>query len=272
MSVCLDFAPAGCFLDLRGIQPSVVLGLSIREVEALRVLYGNREAALGECCHATISIDEREALVLKGATGWILHAGYGMNVGSLIIEGDAGPLTGVEMSGGSLEVMGNASVGLGSGMQGGILHLHGNAGNNCGAALPGTIQGMTGGIILIDGDVGERAGANMRRGLIVICGECGEYLGVNLLAGTILCFGAVIAGVGMGMKRGTIVANRITKILPGFRSAGEADPEWLRICLGWLRRLRVAYPPKWERRNPLRFTGDHLGFGKGEVLGYDFSE
>jgi formylmethanofuran dehydrogenase subunit C len=131
---------------------------------------------------------------------------------------------------------------------------------------------MTGGTLLVDGNVGNEAGAGMCRGLLVIGGDSGESLGARLLAGTIFCLGQFGKGAGLEMKRGSLVAGSSKHLLPGFRPAGEADLEWLRIYLTWLLRLGLTFPQDWDQRSPRRFTGDHLVMGKGEVLVYDILE
>jgi formylmethanofuran dehydrogenase subunit C len=157
-------------------------------------------------------------------------------------------------------------------MRGGLLRVRGRAGDWCGAALPGQAKGMTGGTILVDGNVGAEAGAGMRRGLLVIGGDSGESTGVRMLAGTIFCFGRLGREAALEMKRGSLVARSSGALLPGFRPAGEADPEWLRLYLAWLRRLDISCPQTWDRQPPKRFTGDHLVTGKGEVLIYEILE
>ena len=124
----------------------------------------------------------------------------------------------------------------------------------------------------MDGNTGEETGAGMRRGILIIGGDCGDYTGTRMMAGTIICMGGIGTGAGLEMKRGSLVAGKSRALLPGFRQAGKADIEWLRIYLTWLQRLRVNSRHPLNHRLPQRFTGDHLVSGKGEVLVYDFLE
>lgn len=259
-------------VDLGMLRPSKMLSLPPGEIEKLTVLVAGRPCALGEYFKLTRSEAGVDELVLLVPTGRIVSAGRRMDAGRLVIMGDAGPLTGAEMSGGELEVFGNAADSLGVAMCGGLLRVRGNAGGWCGAAQPGQAKGMTGGTIIVEGNVGAETGAGMRRGLLVIGGDSGESTGVRMLAGTIFCLGRLGPGAGLEMKRGSLVAGSSVALLPGFRPAGEADPEWLRIYLISLRRLGLLYPHSWDRQPHKRFTGDHLVTGKGEVLVYDILE
>lgn len=273
MSVELELLSADDLpVDIGALRPSEILSLSSREIETLPVQVAGRPSALAEHFRLTRSDNGKDELVLSGETRRIVSSGRRMDSGRLVIRGEAGPMTGAEMSGGELEVLGDAGDCLGAALRGGLLHVRGRAGDWCGAALPGQPQGMTGGTILVDGSVGAEAGAGMRRGLLVIGGDSGESTGARLLAGTIFCFGRLGRGAGLEMKRGSLVAGSSGMLLPGFRPAGEADPEWLRLYLAWLRGLNLPGPQAWVRQPPKRFTGDHLGTGKGEILIYDIVE
>jgi formylmethanofuran dehydrogenase subunit C len=227
---------------------------------------------LAECFKVSCFDGEKDELVLSGETSQILSAGSGMVTGRLVIRGNAGPNTAAGMSGGELEIFGDAGDNLAAGMSAGLVRVHGCSGDWCGAALPGRTRGMQGGIILVDGDVGIEAGAGMRRGLLVIGGNSGEWTGARMQAGTILCLGRLGEGAGLEMERGSLVASRSKKLLPGFFLAGEADLEWLCICLVWLRKLNLPGLPAWDQQPPHRFTGDHLLSGKGEILSYEILE
>jgi len=259
-------------LDLGTLRPSELVSLTTSQIEKLNMQVAGRPSRLGEHFKLRRFSAGRDELVLRGDTGRIACAGRRMQAGRLVIEGDAGPLAGAEMEGGELQVSGNAGDCLGAAMCGGLIRVRGNAGNGCGAALPGQVKGMCGGMIIVEGNVGAESGAGMCRGLLVIGGDSGEYTGLRILAGTILCLGQLGPGAGLEMKRGSLVAGKSRTLLPGFRLTGEADTEWLRITLAWLRRLALPCPPYWDLRPPRRFTGDHLGLGKGEVLIYEILE
>ncbi len=265
-------SPSDLQVDMGMLSPSKVLCLPSTEIEKLTVLVAGRPYPLGEHFKLTRSEAGVDELVLFGQTRRIVSAGRGMDAGRLVIDGEAGPFTGLEMKGGELEVSGNAGDCLGVAMCGGLLRVRGSAGDWCGASLPGQARGMTGGTIFVDGNVGLEAGAGMRRGLMVVGGDSGESMGAGMLAGTIFCLGRLGPGAGLELKRGSLVAGSSVMLLPGFRPAGEADPEWLHIYLTSFRRLGLTYPHVWDRQPPQRFTGDHLVMGKGEVLVYDILE
>lgn len=259
-------------VDLGALCFSKMISQSPGEIEKSTVLIAGRADALGEHFKLKKSESHVDEVVLSGSTERIVAAGRRMKIGRLVIEGDAGPFTGVEMSGGELEVFGKAGDCLGLAMGGGLLKVRGSAGDLCGAARPGQARGMTGGTIIVNGGVGAEAGAGMRRGLLVVGGDSGEFPGVRMLAGTFVCLGRLGSGAGLEMKRGSLVAGSSGSLLPGFRPAGEADPEWLRIYLVHLRSLGLTGLNFQDVRPPKRFTGDHLVTGKGEVLVYEILE
>jgi formylmethanofuran dehydrogenase subunit C len=273
MRIELEFhSPGGLLADLAGFHPSEVLSLSSAGIEKLRVPVAGKVLPLAECFRVSCSDEEQDELVLSGDTSRIISAGQYMASGRLVIRGEAGPNTAAQMSGGELEVFGDSGDNLAVAMCGGLVRVHGRSGDWCGAALPGQSRGMTGGIILVEGDVGTEAGAGMRRGLLVIAGNSGAWTGTHMLAGTILCLGRLGTGAGVEMIRGSLVAGSSEPLLPGIYPAGEADPEWLLICLEWLRRLGLPDLPAWDRRIPQRYIGDHLLSGRGEILLYDILE
>jgi formylmethanofuran dehydrogenase subunit C len=93
-----------------------------------------------------------------------------------------------------------------------------------------------------------------------------------MLAGSLLIAGKAARGAGVGMRRGSLVAGRLERPLPGFRPAGPADDEWLRIYFRFLENPGIVVPGGWLQRGLRRFTGDHLALGKGELLVDDFVE
>jgi formylmethanofuran dehydrogenase subunit C len=259
-------------VDLGMLSPSRLFTLAPGEIEKSYVLVAGQMCALGEHFKLKRSGTGIDEVVLLGSTERLVSTGRRMEAGRLVIMGDAGPFTGVEMAGGELEIFGNAGDCLGVAMHDGLIRVRGSAGDWCGAAQPGQPKGMTGGTIIVDGNVGSEAGAGMRRGLLVIGGDSRKYTGTRMLAGTIVCLGCLGPAAGLEMKRGSLVAGSSATLLPGFRLAGEADPEWLRLYLASLRRLGLSTSRSWESQHPSRFTGDHLVTGKGEVLVYDILE
>ncbi len=273
MRVSLEFPVDGSFtVDLSGILPETVLGLSKAEIERLPVVASGQQVRLGDVCRVQRSVRGKDELLLRGETSRLERVGWRMGAGTIVIEGDAGYGTGEEMSGETIEILGNATDCLGLALHGGTIRVSGSAGDWCGANFPGEKEGMTGGVILVGGSVGIEAGAGMRRGVICVAGNMGEYCGARMIAGTILCAGLLGKYAGIGMRRGSLVASKISGMLPGFWPAGEADTEWLRVCLISLVKMDVHAPEEWLRMTPKRHTGDHLEMGKGEFLVYDESE
>ena len=273
MKLCLTFLPTGGVpLDVRGLLPETLIGLTSRELAAVRLPQGRGSLALGEVCRIRTRAGEAPQLIFEGATGRLAHAGAGMRTGCLVIEGDAGQAAGAGMLGGELEIRGSAGDCLGLGLAGGRIRLGGSAADWCGAAAPGQRAGMTGGAILVEGSVGQQAGAGMRRGVIFVRGNAAEYAGSQMLAGTLLVAGQAAAGAGMGMRRGSLVAGRLEQRLEGFTFAGQADVEWLQICYRMLEQCGLVLPKAWRRSRPWRFSGDHLELGKGELIVHDLAE
>jgi formylmethanofuran dehydrogenase subunit C len=273
MTVTLNFTEPGSLpVDVRTLQPAVVLGLSKSEIGKLSLAVGNRMVALADLCTVKVSSRGEDELVFEGATARLTYAGDCMHGGRLVIAGDAGGAAGAGMHAGTLEILGSAGDCLGLGMQGGMLRVHDRAGDWCGAGQPGHAHGMCGGMILVGGNSGRETGAGLRRGLIFVAGDAGECAGAGMLAGSLFIAGRAGKGASLGMRRGSLVAGRLDSLLPGFRPAGPADDEWLRVYFRYLDHAGIVAPAAWLRRGPLRFTGDTLALGKGEILVYDFAE
>jgi formylmethanofuran dehydrogenase subunit C len=236
-------------LDVSALQPLDLLGKPLSEIERTVVRVAGKPIELGEVCSVHLSQDKEDKLILSGDTTQLCAAGKKMMGGTLIIEGDTGDEIGLAMMAGTISIKGNA-------------------GDWCGAHEVGKQQGMRGGMIFVRGHAGNQAGACMRGGLIFVEKNLGDYVGAWMKAGTILCSGRVGDSTGVGMRRGSIVANQGSKLLPGFNAAETADIEWLRIYATQLKKEGIEIPAKWLSKNPLRFTGDNLEMGKGEIFLY----
>jgi formylmethanofuran dehydrogenase subunit C len=259
-------------VDLSMVRLDDFIHLSSQEIDHLQVRAGNQSVNLGDVFNLAYQPSSDDKVILAGATGLVHHAGQQLHMTTLIIDGNAGCYTGQEMSGGQIEICGNAEDCLGIAMTGGMISVYGDAGDWCGAAKAGENKGMKGGTILVKGSSGKETGAAMCRGLIVIGGNCQIFTGARMNAGTILCLGNMGENAGVGMKRGSLVTGWSPSLLPGFRPAGYADPTWLHIYLNWLKSMSFPISPSWWQKNILRFTGDHLVSGKGEILVYEFNE
>ena len=253
-------------LDVAGITPDRVAGLSPLDVAKLPVLHGNRREELGQ--HFDLSTTRAIAdLHFAGDTSNVKHLGAGTTGGSVFVEGAAGMHAGAGMTGGTLTLDADGGDWLGAEMKGGTIEVRGDAGHQLGAAYRGSRAGMTGGTIVVRGDCGDEAGLLMRRGLIVVGGRCGAFAGASMIAGSLIVLGRVGSRAGAEMKRGTVVAGGGCDGLP---------PSLVRVCVGrptflplwWaeLVRLGLALPESLRGTDWVTYRGDLLTGGRGEVL------
>ncbi len=259
-----------CPVSLKGLNLSDLFCLSAGEITQLPLNHLDQHFTVGDVFTVQVKDTIQDEAVLCGDTRLLHYCGYGLNIGRVVIEGDAGACAGSGMSGGELVILGSTGECLGVAMSGGKISVLGDTGDWCGAAHAGESKGMTGGVILIGGNAGNNLGSGMRRGIIAVAGNCEKHAGSRMLAGTIFCLGEMGANPGIGMQRGSLVAGTIQSILPGFRPAGIADTGWLRLYLNWLQKNSFTIPSRWMESLPLRFSGDHLAAGKGEILAYEF--
>lgn len=251
MRVDLEFhPPMQGRVDASSLQPDFILRMTRVEMEHLTLTISNQIIPLAEACTILCDPEGVDDLVLSGETQILTKVGHSMKGGKLTVEGDAGDEVGVDMTSG-------------------LIRVHGSVGDWCGANKTANSSGMQGGMIFVDGRAGDQVGAGMRRGLIYISKNTGQYTGARMAAGTILCGGKLGDNPGLGMKRGSIIASKIDCLLPGFYPAGKADDEWLKVCFSEVRRAGMSLPAKWLKAIPMRFTGDHLEMGKGEILVYE---
>lgn len=192
-------------LEVEGILPELVEGLSISDVARLPVQHGNRTEMLGE--HFDVESDRHRLADIRfaGDTSNVKRIGERMSRGTIYVENNVGLHCGAYMTGGSIIVDSSAGDWLGAEMKGGTIEVRGSAGHQAGAAYRGSRKGMSGGTINILGNAGDELGLLMRRGLIVVGGTAGSYCGASMIAGTIAVSNGVGSRVGAGMKRGTII-------------------------------------------------------------------
>ncbi len=176
-------------LEVEGIQPELVEGLSIASIAKLPVQHGNRTEPLGE--HFVVEEDRHRIADIRfaGDTSHVKRIGERMARGTIFVENSVGMHCGAYMTGGSIIVDMNAGDWLGAEMKGGTIEVRGNVGNHAGAAYRGSRKGMSGGTILIHGNTGDELGLLMRRGLIAVGGSGGAYCGASMIAGTIALMG-----------------------------------------------------------------------------------
>lgn len=256
-------------LEVDAIRLETVRGQTADQVSSTLVQHGNKQLSIGEFFEVSGSAAGDGEIVWQGDCSHVKLIGTGWESGRIIIEGNAGMHLGAEMRGGEIIVRGNVGDWLGAELKGGRIRVHGNAGNLVGCVYRGGRRGMTGGEILIDGNAGDEIGHSLRRGLIAVGGKAGDAVGFGQIAGTLLFCGEIGIRPGAGMKRGTIALlgnEPAPPMLPTFRQACIYRPVFLRLYLSHLRKLGFPVPPAALEADYLRFSGDLLELGKGEIL------
>lgn len=196
--------PPAVRLDLRGITPAALAGLTAAQVAQVRVGHGNALQALGEF----FKVEARgadDALVFEGDLSRCDRIGWQLAGGRITVDGSAGHYTGGCMSAGELLVKGSAGLLAACEMTGGSLTVEGDVGDFAASTLPGSMDGMRGGSFIVKGNAGERFGDRMRRGTALVFGNAGDFLASRMVAGTIGIGGQAGAHVGYGMRRGSVV-------------------------------------------------------------------
>jgi formylmethanofuran dehydrogenase subunit C len=256
-------------VDLRGVMPSALAGLSAAEVARLPLPYGNTRLPLGELFDIA-TMGEEGALHLEGDLARCDRIGWQMDSGRIHVDGHAGHYAGGGMRGGELRIDGSAGLLAACEMAGGLLHVGGDVGDFAASTLPGSMDGMRGGSLVVHGDAGERFGDRMRRGTAVVHGDVGAFLGARMVAGTIAVGGAVGAHAGYGMRRGSIVfaGEGEGAGLPGgptFVPNMAATPVFWALLARDLARHGGLFADLPGRRIE-RHLGDLSADGKGELI------
>lgn len=251
-------------LEAEAIAPDRLAGLSEAEAAKLPILYGNREATLGD--FFSVAGSANGELRVTGDLSRVKLIGAGMAEGRLIIEGNAGLHLGSGMTGGEVLVEGDAGDWLGAEMSGGRIVVKGDAGHTVGSAYRGSRVGMRGGEVLVHGKAGNETGNALRGGLIAIGGRAGDFTGVNMISGTIVVLGELGLRSGAGMKRGTIASMRAAEILPTFSYACVYQPMFLRLYLQHLRGLGLPIEEAQITGRFRRWSGDSVEMNRGEIL------
>lgn len=263
-------ADAPLSIDLAGITPDRIAGLSAAEIAALPVTADGGRTPLGTLF--TVSGDVADGRIECGGDFSRVHrVGAGMAAGTMTVRGDVGRHAGEGMSGGSLMIDGDAGDWLAAEMTGGSVRVGGRAGDNAAGALPGSPFGMRGGVVVIAGDAGALAGARMRRGLLAIGGDCGEAAAFEMRAGTVLVAGRAGRRPGMGMRRGTLLfPGTIPEVPPTFLRGAVWTPTVLRLLADRLDQagFRPAgrSPEQWTSGEWQQWHGDAIEGGRGEIF------
>lgn len=256
-------------IEVDGILPETVRGLSADDVARLRIAYGNRQPELGECFDVHGSVDEDATIVWEGDCSRVKRIGEKLTSGCVRVEGSAGMHLGAGMRGGEILCTGDAGDWAGAEMHGGRLTILGNAGDLAGGAYRGSRKGMTGGELWIHGRAGNEVGRVMRRGLIAVGGDVGDAAGAGMIAGSLLVFGSVGKWCGTGMKRGTVGLLSLMgspELLPSFEFSCHYRPTFLSLYLRHLKSGGFPVPEESLSSVYRRYCGDLLELGKGELL------
>ena len=259
----LKHAPA-LRVDLRGITPSALAGLSVSQVGQLRVGHGNAMLPLAE--FFSVEADPGEALVFNADLSRFDRVGWQMTAGRILVDGAVGHYAGGCMTGGELVVKGDAGLLAACEMAGGRLTVEGKVDDFAASTLPGSMDGMRGGSLIVKGNAGARFGDRMRRGTALVFGNVGDFLASRMVAGTIAVGGQVGAHVGYGMRRGSVVlvtepASVAATFVPAI---ADADVFWQLLA----RDLAAHGGPfaGLASKRIERHLGDLSAAGKGELI------
>ncbi|MGJ7506688.1 formylmethanofuran dehydrogenase subunit C [Variovorax sp. GT1P44] len=191
-------------VDLRGVTPMALSGLSAAEVERVQVGYGNTTRPLAEFFRVEPH-ETDDSLVLDGDLSRFDRVGWQLAGGRIRVDGNVGHYAGGCMSAGDLVVEGGAGLLAACEMAGGTFTVQGDVDDFAASTLPGSMDGMRGGTFVVKGHAGARFGDRMRRGSAIVHGNAGDFLASRLVAGTIAIGGCAGAHVGWGMRRGSVV-------------------------------------------------------------------
>ncbi len=212
-------------IDVRRITPDLFAGKDINKILGLEVREGREKVKLSEIFDvegpstAPNDVNMIEIHIAGEDTYKTRFLGFKMSGGTIIVEGDTGPLTGYKMKNGTIIVRGNARSWLGAKMQNGTIEVFGNAGDFVGAKLMGEAlgSGMKKGMIIIHGNAGSNVGAGKAGGSIIIEGDAGNCVGAYMTGGSILVMGNCGKFAGLRITRGrVVVGGKIDGILPSF--------------------------------------------------------
>ena len=253
-------------VDLRGVTPAALAGLSLNEVERLPLGHGNTTQPLAD--FFGIQSRPSEAISFVGDLSRFDRVGWQMAGGRIVVEGSVGHYAGGCMSAGELVVHGHAGELAACEMAGGTLTVEGNVGDFAASTLPGSMDGMRGGSFVVKGHAGVRFGDRMRRGSAIVFGDVGDFLASRLVAGTIAIGGRAGAHVGYGMRRGSVVfagGSSAVPVAETFVAAvADADVFWQLLARD-LQRHGGPFAGLASMRIE-RHLGDSAVGGKGELI------
>lgn len=254
-------------VDLRGVTPTALAGLSAAEVERLHLGYGNARIPLAEFFRIEPH-EHNDSLIFDGDLSRFDRVGWQLAGGRIHVDGNVGHHAGGCMTAGELVVEGRAGLLAACEMAGGTFTVQGDVDDFAASTLPGSMDGMSGGTFVVKGHAGARFGDRMRRGSAIVHGNAGDFLASRLVAGTIAVGGRAGAHAGWGMRRGSVVfANEpeASGIPATFVPAlGGADVFWQLLARD-LARHGGPFAALAARRIE-RHLGDLAVDGRGEII------
>jgi len=147
----------------RGIRDVTVLNPGAKHSIGVGILQRCKIRYAGSLGYFGLGLIDGPEIVVEGRVGWSVCEN--MMSGVVVIEKNAGSLTGAAMRGGDLVVKG--AVGARTGID------------------------QKGGTIIVGGDAGSMTAFMMQRGRLIICGDVGPGLGDSMYDGTIYVGGRV---------------------------------------------------------------------------------
>ena len=262
----LKAAPA-LRVDLRGIRPSALAGLSAAEVERLPVGHGNAQVPLAEFFRVGAG-NADDLLALEGDLSRFDRVGWQLEGGRIEVDGSVGHHAGGCMIAGELRVGGDAGLLAACGVSGAAFTVRGSVADFAAGALPGSMDGMRGGTFVVMGDAGARFADRMRRGSAVVHGNVGDFLASRMVAGTVAVGGHAGVHPGFGMRRGSIVlasGSSAAQVPATFVPAlGSAEVFW-QLLARELARYGGPFA-SLASRGIERHLGDLAADGKGEII------
>ena len=256
--------------EFPNLIPNFVIGLSLAQIASSQGRIGRETVELGD--FFKIQGDPNDGrIAIDGDLRLVQNLGAAMTHGSLLVDGNVGDRLGAGMIGGTIDVFGSAGDWAGVGMRGGLLRIGKNAGDHLGSSEPGEKIGMRDGNILVHGKCGDLSAERMRAGLIAVGGTIGADAARGMIAGSLFGFDSIGPRAGSGMKRGTIVTFKPGGIAPSptFLLATRFRPPFAAVYLRHLRELGFHVPETLDHSTFLKYNGDRLVKGQGEILVLD---
>lgn len=254
-------------LNLSGVTPTALMGLSEHAVSQCTVRLGNELVPLGDFFRVGGDASDG-SLIFEGDLSRVDSIGEGLSEGTILSRGPVGRYAGRQMTGGVITIQGSTGPGAGLSMRGGRLCIEGDTGDDLGGVEPGRKVGMQGGVILVNGKAGDHVGRQMRRGTIAVRGDCGNGVMMDAIAGTVFVFGNGAERPGAGMRRGTLFLLGCAEpsILPTFKRGRDIEPLFGRLLMRDL--INEGFPIEDQFLNPVYrvYHGDLLSLGLGEIL------